>query len=590
MDFKKIRNFCIIAHIDHGKSTLADRFLELTQTISKREIKEQVLDQLELEREKGITIKSKPVRMKYNSYILNLIDTPGHVDFTYEVSRSLACVEGAILLVDATQGIQAQTLANYYLAQKQNLTIIPVVNKIDLPNAQIKETKEALAELTSSKINEVLLISAKTGQGVKEVLENIIKKIPPPYVKLNSSFKALIFDSAYDEHLGVIAYVRVFEGEIKPDQRIYFLGSKTESIVKEVGIFKLKRIPTPKLSAGEIGYLITGLKDLRLCQVGDTIALSLEEKPLPGYYPLKPLVFASFFPQEADYPKLKEALYKLKLNDASLVLEKESSPVLGLGFRIGFLGLLHLEITKERLKRDYSLEVIITQPSVLYKVLLSKGEEILISSPLDLPPPEQIKEIFEPWMKLTIFTHSKFLGRILELLNAFKARYDNIEYLDQNRVVILGQIPLRSLIRDFYDKLKSVSSGYASLNYEFLEYRPTKIRRLDILIAGQKEEALATLVYESEAYNEGRRIVDRLKDVIPRQLFEVKIQAALGGRIIASAKIPPLRKDVTAKLYGGDPTRRMKLLAKQKRGKKRLKEQARLSLPPEVFWEIFRKG
>jgi len=607
-----IRNFCIIAHIDHGKSTLADRFLEFTGTVSKREMREQMLDMMDLERERGITIKLQPVRMNYEVtgnkckevgekkllldtcyFILNLIDTPGHVDFTYEVSRSLAAVEGALLLVDATQGVQAQTLGNLYLALEQNLTIIPVINKIDLPNAEIEKTKQEIMALLGCEEKDILLVSAKTGEGVEELLQAIIQRIPPPKVS-NLPLRALIFDSKYDEYKGVVAYVRIVDGEVKRGDKIFLMATKAESEVLEVGYFKPKFQPAEKLSAGEIGYIITGLKEIEKCRVGDTIAVADSSsgivQPLPGYKEVKPMVFAGIYCKEgSDFPKLREAILKLKLNDAALTFEPEQSKALGFGFRLGLLGLLHLEIVEERLRREHNLDVIVTVPSVAYR-LIEKNEKVsIIKSPLDLPDPTRILKLEEPWIKIDVISPSQFIGGIMQLVQEKKGVYLNTEYLDTERVILHYEVPLSAILVDFYDKLKSVSSGYASLNYEFLGYRETDVVRMDILVAGEPVEALATIVYRDAVQEVGRRVVDALKKVLPRQMFEVKIQAAIGGKIVASAHLPAMRKDVTAKLYGGDVTRKMKLLEKQKKGKKKMKAIGKVDIPPEAFLAVLKR-
>lgn len=608
MNQDKIRNFCIIAHIDHGKSTLADRFLELTGTIPKREMREQFLDQMDLERERGITIKLAPVQMQYKGYELNLIDTPGHVDFSYEVSRSLACVEGAILLVDATQGIQAQTLANLYLALEQNLVVIPVINKIDLPNAETEKVRRDLVKLIGVSKEDVYQVSAKTGQGVLPLLEVVVKKIPSPAVKAEN-LQILIFDSKFDDYKGVVAFGRVFAGSVKAAEHIKMMATHKNSEVLEVGVFKPQLVKKEKLEAGEIGYLVTGLKNVDDCRVGDTITFlkTPASQPLPGYKLFKPMVFAGIYCQEGnDYPKLKEAISKLKLNDASLTFEPEHSQALGFGFRCGFLGLLHLEICQERLKREYNLNLIITVPSVAYKVILNEAgvrawmrkekakqgqiiKELTITSPLDLPEPSQIEKIEEPWMKVDIISPSVYLGQIMRLVEEKKGEYKDTEYLDEARVILHFELPLSSILVDFYDKIKSVTSGYASLNYEFIDYRKCEVERLDILVAGEIEEALSSIVYQDSAYQVGRQIVKNLKEVLPRQLFEVKIQAAIGSKIIAAERIPPMRKDVTAKLYGGDVTRKRKLLEKQKKGKKRMKVFGKLDIPQEAFLAILKR-
>lgn len=589
----KIRNFCIIAHIDHGKSTLADRLLEFTGTVSKREMKNQLLDMMDIERERGITIKLQPVRMNYKNYILNLIDTPGHVDFNYEVSRSLAAVEGALLLVDATQGIQAQTLGNLYLALEQNLSIIPVVNKIDLQNAEIEKTVQEVMALVGCKREEIILASGKTGVGVAEILEAVIKKVPPPAGKINEPLRALIFDSKYDDYRGVVAYVRVVDGEVKPGDKIFLMATKTESEVLEVGYFKPKFFPAEKLSAGEIGYIVTGLKEIEKCRVGDTVTVKSEDlsvNSLPGYTEVKPMVFAGIFCKEGDdFPKLREAILKLKLNDASLTFETEQSKALGFGFRCGLLGLLHLEIVEERLRREHNLDVIVTVPSVAYRITNNKGEVLIIKSPSELPDPSHIKLIEEPWIKIDVVSPSTYIGGIMQMVQEKRGVYFDTEYLDADRVILHYEIPLSAILVDFYDKLKSVSSGYASLNYEFFGYKKAEVSKMDILVATEPVEALATIVYRDTAQDVGRRIVESLKKVLPRQMFEVKIQAAIGGKIIASEHLPAMKKDVTAKLYGGDVTRKNKLLEKQKKGKKKMKALGKVDIPPEAFLAVLKK-
>lgn len=620
-----IRNFCIIAHIDHGKSTLADRFLELTNTISKREMKEQILDQMDIERERGITIKLTPVRMTYsprfarldsplrsreseaseskrageagklqnNSYELNLIDTPGHVDFSYEVSRSLAAVEGAILLVDATQGVQAQTVANLYLALEQNLTIIPVINKIDLPNAEVEKVKHEICQLLGCQTQEILLVSAKTGQGVEAVIQAVIDRISPPQQNQAKPLRALIFDSKFDEYRGIIAEVRMVDGEVKAGDKINFLSTKKTSEVLEVGYFNPKYIKTGSLQSGEIGYIVTGLKEIKYCRVGDTIALAdVILSPLAGYKEVKPMVFAGLFCKEGDqYSRLREAIEKLKLNDAALVYEPENSQALGFGFRCGFLGLLHLEIVQERLKREYGLDLVVTVPSVAYQVKLRNGKELVIHSPQELPNPETIDKILEPIMLVDIFSPKEYLGSLMQLVSGKRGTYLNTEYLDEDIAVLHYHVPLTALLVDFYDKLKSASSGYASLNYDFFDYQPTDVTRLDILVAEEKVEALSSLVYKDEAHHVGRKIVESLKETLPKQMFVVKIQAAVGGKVIAAERLSALRKDVTAKLYGGDYSRKRKLLEKQKKGKKKMMEHGhgKVDIPPEAFLAVLKR-
>jgi len=588
---EKIRNFCIIAHIDHGKSTLADRFLELTKTVSHREMKEQLLDQMDIERERGITIKLQPARMAWHDYELNLIDTPGHVDFTYEVSRSLAAVEGAVLLVDATQGVQAQTVANLYLAIEQGLEIIPVINKIDLPNAQPEKVTEEICHLVGCRSEDILLVSAKTGQGVEAILEKIIEKVPAPKSDPDSPLRALIFDSNFDEYRGVVAQVRIIDGSVKAGDKLKFISTKTSSESLEVGYFTPKLNKTSILQAGEIGYIVTGLKEISSCRVGDTITTVGEEvESLHGYKEVKPMVFAGFFCKEGDdYQHLREAIEKLKLNDAALLYEPENSKALGFGFRCGFLGLLHLEVVQERLHREYDIDLIVTVPSVAYQVRLKNGKTLIVKSPQELPKPEEIEDALEPIMKVDIFSPKECLGNIMQLVSGKRGLYLNTEYLDENIAVLHYEVPLTALLVDFYDKLKSVSSGYASMNYEFLRYQKTDVVRLDILVAEDQVEALASLVYRDEAHRVGKKIVESLKESLPKQMFVVKIQAAVGGKIIAAERLSAYRKDVTAKLYGGDYTRKRKLLEKQKKGKKKMMHHGRVDIPPEAFLAVLKR-
>ena len=589
----EIRNFCIIAHIDHGKSTLADRFLELTETISKREMRAQVLDSMDIERERGITIKLQPARMQWQGYELNLIDTPGHVDFSYEVSRSLAAVEGAILLVDATQGVQAQTVANLYLALEQNLTIIPVINKIDLPNAEIQKVTQEICRLLGCEPTAIRLVSAKTGEGVAAVLQAVIDRVPPPNIEAQRPLRALIFDSKFDEYRGVIAEVRVVDGTIAAGERIHLLSTDKTTEVLEVGCFSPQLKKSARLEAGEIGYIVTGLKDIAACRVGDTVSVvGATVERLAGYREVKPMVFAGLFCKVGnDYPRLRDALDKLRLNDAALVFEPESSQALGFGFRCGFLGLLHLEVVQERLKREYQLELVVTVPSVAYRVGLQNGQELLVRSPQDLPRPETIKQVLEPVMKVDIFSPKQYLGGLMQLVAEKRGTYVTTEYLDEMIAVLHYEVPLTALLIDFYDKLKSASSGYASLNYELLDYRLTDIIKLDILIADEPVEALASLVYRDEAYRVGRSITRSLREALPRQLFVVKIQAAVGGKVIAAEHLSALRKDVTAKLYGGDYTRKRKLLEKQKKGKKKMMAhgQGKVDIPAEAFLAVLKR-
>ncbi len=588
----KIRNFCIIAHIDHGKSTLADRFLELTKTVSKREMREQFLDQMELERERGITIKLQPVRMEYQGYILNLIDTPGHVDFTYEVSRSLAAVEGAILLVDATRGIQAQTLANVYLALQENLVLIPVVNKIDLPNAEPKKTASAISKTLGISEKEILFASGKTGQGVKEIIAQVVKRIPPPKGR-EKPLRALIFDSHFDPYQGVIAYVRLVDGKINKGDKIFFLGTKKESEVKELGYFKPEFLPASSLNLGEVGYIVTGLKEVGDCRVGDTIVLEEDSEkiiPLPGYRQPKPVVYAGFYPKQGkEINLLRDALSKLKLNDAALEFTAVHSVALGNGFQGGFLGLLHLEITKERLKREFGLDLVITTPSVSYKIIDNKSREKIIHSAAELPDASLYREIQELWAKVEIISPKEYLGEIMEMVQNKRGAMKNMSYLDPERVLLTYEIPLANLVVDFHDLLKSLTKGFGSFSYEILDFRPEDLVRLDILVAGEKVDALSSVVHRSIAQTEGRKIVKKLKEVIPQQMFQVALQAAIGGNIIARETLRAWRKDVTAKLYGGDVTRKMKLLEKQKRGKKKMKEKGRVDIPPEAFLAVLKK-
>ncbi len=598
-----IRNFCIIAHIDHGKSTLADRFLEFTKTVSERDMKNQLLDSMDLERERGITIKLTPVRMAYQlqatNYILNLIDTPGHVDFNYEVSRSLAAVEGAILLVDATQGVQAQTIGNLYLALEQNLTIIPVINKIDMPIANIEKTKEEIINLIGCDEKDIILASGKTGIGVETILKAIIERVPPPNDQLQKSPRALIFDSQFNEYKGVVTSVRVVDGEFKKGDKIYLMSTHAQAEILELGYYTPKFKAADKLKNGEIGYIVTGLKEVRECRVGDTITTqNSEKKPvaheaLPGYRDVKPMVFAGIFPKEGDaYQELRDAIDKLKLSDSALMYEPEHSAALGFGFRCGFLGMLHLDIFQERLRREFDLEIVITVPSVAYHITKTNGETFTIHSPQDMPDVQQIAEVQEPWMKLDLITPKDYVGNLMGLVTERKGRYINTEYLStgaDQRALLHYEIPLASLITDFYDKLKTVTSGYASMNYELTDYQVTDVVKLDILVAEEPVEALATLVWRDDAHQVGKKIVESLKESLPRQQFELKIQAAIGGKIVASERLSALRKDVLAKMSGGDVTRKMKLLAKQKKGKAKMKEQGKVDIPTEAYLAVLKR-
>lgn len=593
MELSHIRNFCIIAHIDHGKSTLADRLLEVTSTIAQREMKEQLLDTMDLERERGITIKLQPVRMQYKEHELNLIDTPGHVDFTYEVSRSLACCEGALLVVDATQGIEAQTMANLYLAIEQNLEIIPVINKIDLPAANVQKVQGEIMGIIGCDREDIIAVSAKTGENVEAILDAVIERVPAP-VSTQEQTQALIFDSLFDDYRGVIAYVRVMNGTITPKSNLRFMASTKESEAIEVGSFTPALLKQDAIDTGEIGYIITGFKDVADCRVGDTVTLvkNPAPEPLPGYTDIKPMVFAGLFCKEGDdYETLRDALGKLKLNDAALQYEAEHSKALGFGFRCGFLGLLHLDVIQERLAREYNLDLIVTAPSVAYRVTKHKEEPHIISSPLDLPDPTLIEKIEEPVMNVDIVTPSQYIGGVLQLLQDKRGvpRNNEIEYLDQERVIIHYTVPLSGLVVDFYDRLKNVSSGYASLNYEFNGYVECDVRRMDILVAGEPIESLASIAYVDEGHRAGKKIVDSLKDILPRQMFEVRIQAAFGGKVIASASISAMRKDVTAKLYGGDVSRKRKLLEKQKKGKARMKSVGKVDIPREAFLAVLQR-
>jgi len=598
MGLERIRNFCIIAHVDHGKTTLADRLLERTGTIQTRDGVELVLDAMDLERERGVTIKASAVRMRYTArdgqtYILNLIDTPGHVDFSYEVGRAMAACEGAVLLVDATQGIEAQTLANLYLALEHDLVIIPVVNKIDLPAARPDEVAREIAELIGVPESEVLRISAKLGIGVEEVLEAVVQRVPPPRGDPEAPLQALIFDSHYDPYKGVIAYVRVVNGTVSMGRKIMVMSTGVTSEPVEIGVFTPDFTPTGRLEAGEVGYVATGLKSVRECRVGDTLTTTDRPapEPLPGFRPPKPMVFASFYPSEGeDYELLREALEKLQLNDAALVFQPETSQALGFGFRCGFLGMFHMEIVQERLEREYGLDIVATAPSVEYEVVLRDGSVRTITRPSDLPDASWIEEIREPWMKVTLITPADYIGPVMDLITSRRGVYQNMTYLDPRRVMIEAEVPLAELLIDFYDALKSRTRGYASMDYTFIGYRAGDLVRLDLLVHGQPVDALALIVHRDQAYAKGRALVEKLREVIPRQLFDVAIQAAVGGRVIARATIKAMRKDVLAKCYGGDVTRKRKLLEKQKEGKKRLKMIGRVEVPQEAFLAVLRLG
>jgi len=599
MNSSLIRNLCIIAHIDHGKSTLTDRLLEYTGTVTKRDMVEQVMDQMDLEREKGITIKAKAVRMLYrardgNEYELNLIDTPGHVDFTYEVSRALAACEGAILVVDATQGIEAQTLANLYLANEHNLTIIPVVNKIDLPSASPAETAQELAHLLKTTPDQVLLASAKEGTGTENILEAIVARIPPPQADESLPLRALIFDSKYDAYKGVVAFVRVVDGELKPNVKLKLMSSGLEIDALEVGTFRPKMIAGGALRAGEVGYVATGLKNVRDIRVGDTITYAPDAgapaaEPLAGFRPAKPMVFAGFYPVNSDeFPLLRDALDKLRLSDASLTYDPETSAALGFGFRLGFLGLLHMEIVQERLEREYELNLIATAPSVEYHILKTDGELLTIDNPADFPDPVYIAEIEEPFMRVQIFTPKDYIGAAMELITTRRGEFDKMEYLDEQRVMIAFAIPLSELIIDFYDQLKSRSRGYASLDYAFGNYRASDLVKLNVLVNEEPVDALSMIAHRDYAYPRGAMLTKKLKELIPPHMFPVPIQAAIGGKVIARETIRALRKDVLAKCYGGDISRKRKLLEKQKKGKKRLKRFGNVEIPQDAFMAVLK--
>lgn len=604
MEQSQIRNFVIISHIDHGKSTLADRFLEITGTIKPEKMRPQYLDMMDLEREKGITIKMQPVRMEYffqgKPYFLNLIDTPGHVDFSYEVSRSLAAVEGAILLVDASKGIQAQTIGNLELAKKQNLVIIPVINKIDLIQAKIEETKKEIAAFLAIQPEEVIEISAKLGENVERVLEAIIKKIPPPYLSKEGEkekLRALIFDSQYNPYQGTLAFLRIFEGEIKKGDPLYLLRSKSRGEAKEVGVFKPELKPVEKLGPGEIGFVATGIKETGRLRVGDTLTKwqssisRIEIEPLAGYQEPQPMVFLSIYPENSsDFEILKSGLERLKLNDAALNFGSERKEGLGRGFQLGFLGLLHAEITIERLKREFNLNLILSQPSVIYKVITTQNKEILIRTASDWPETEKIKFSEELWTKVRILAPFNYLGPIIEFLESFQSsRRRKIDYLGREKIELIYEMPLREIIaKNFYDKLKSLSQGFASMNYEILGWRKADLVKLDILILGRKEEALSKIIPREKVFQEGRKIVEKLKETLPPQLFSLPIQAAMGGKIIARETIKARGRDVLAPLYGGDYSRKKKLLEQQKRGKKELKEKGKVRIPSKVFLEIFK--
>ncbi|GAB6281848.1 MAG: translation elongation factor 4 [Ignavibacterium sp.] len=589
-----IRNFCIIAHIDHGKSTLADRLLEKTHTVSEREAKEQLLDDMDLERERGITIKAHAIQMKYkakdgNLYILNLIDTPGHVDFTYEVSRSLAACEGAILVVDATQGVEAQTISNLYLAIDSGLEIIPVINKIDLPSSEIEKVSQQIVDLIGCDPNDILLASAKADIGTEEILEAIVKRIPPPQGDENKPLQALIFDSIFDPYRGAVAYIRVFNGILKGKDKIKFFAHHREYEAEEIGILGLKRIKTTQLEAGNVGYLIASIKDVHDTKVGDTIthARNGAKEPLPGYREVKPMVFSGLYPTNADdFENLRDALEKFRLNDSALVYEPETSAALGFGFRCGFLGLLHMEIVQERLFREFNQSIITTVPNVEYLVYKRNGELVRVDNPAMMPNAGDIDRVEEPYVKAQIVTPSEFIGNIMKLAIEKRGIYKNTSYLDPTRADLQFEFPLSEIIFDFYDKLKSMTRGYASLDYEYIGYRESDLVKLDILLNGDSVDALSMIVHRNKSFDWGRKVCEKLKDLIPRQLFEINVQAAIGSKIISKSVIKPLRKNVLAKCYGGDITRKRKLLEKQKEGKKRMKQVGNVEIPQEAFLAV----
>ncbi len=592
MNLDHIRNFCIIAHIDHGKSTLADRLLEMTGTVEKRNMKAQLLDKMDLEREKGITIKLAPVRMQYKDYQLNLIDTPGHVDFSYEVSRSLEACEGAILIVDASQGIQAQTLANVYLAMAADLHIIPVLNKIDLPAADVERVSAEVISLLGCKKEDILLISAKTGMGVEAVLDAVVEQVPPPTGKPQSETRALIFDSYYDDYRGVILYVRVMDGRIAKNAQIHMMSTKSEGLALEVGALKPGMNPTAELATGEIGYIVTNLKTTREARVGDTVTLKSAPatEALPGYKVVKPFVYAGFFPDSNEnYIALKEAIDKLSLSDSALQYEPENSPVLGFGVRIGFLGLLHMDIIKERLEREYDLDLVVTNPSTDYEIVMTSGEEIDIKSAADLPETSKVNEIREPWIKGEVVCPKEYVGAVIQLIVGKRGIQKNLSFVDAQLALITFEAPLANLLTDFYDQLKSLTSGYGSFNYELADYRAEDLVKLDFYVAGDRVDALSIMVHRSEANGIGRETVKKLKDVIPRQNFQVALQAGVGGKFIAREDISAYRKDVTIGLYGGDVSRKKKVLAKQKKGKQRMKRFGKVDIPAEAFTVLLKR-
>lgn len=591
MEQSNIRNFCIIAHIDHGKSTLADRLLEMTETVSKRDMKSQLLDSMDLEREKGITIKLAPVRMNYEGYELNLIDTPGHVDFSYEVSRSLEACEGAILVVDASQGIQAQTLANVYLALAADLTIIPVLNKVDLPAADVAKVSAQVVNLLGCDESEIIKISAKTGAGVSNVLDAVIERIAPPSGKTEEPTRALIFDSYYDDYRGVILYTRTVDGQIKKGDTIEMLATGAHGLALEVGSLSPTMTPSGVLGTGEIGYIVTNLKTTRDAKVGDTVTVrrAHADAPLPGYQNVRPFVYAGFFPvSNEDYNELKDAIEKLAMSDSALQFEPENSPVLGFGVRIGFLGLLHMDIVRERLEREYNLDLVVTNPSTDYQITLTDGEQVDIKSAADLPPVTKIAEIREPWINGEIVVPTDYIGSVIQLIVSKRGLQKNLSYIDE-RALISFEAPLANLLTDFYDQLKSVTSGYGSFNYELSGYRAEDLVKVDFYVANEIVDALSVMAHRSESQSLGREIVKKLKEVIPRQNFQVALQAAIGGKFIAREDLSAYRKDVTTGLYGGDVSRKKKVLAKQAKGKKRMKRFGKVDIPSEAFTVMLKR-
>lgn len=594
MKQNNIRNFSIIAHIDHGKTTLSDRLLELTGALQERERREQALDSMDLEREKGITIKAKAVRLNYsardgNTYELNLIDCPGHVDFSYEVSRALAACEGALLVVDASQGIEAQTLANTYMAMEHELAIIPVINKIDLPGAQPEVVMEEIDRVIGIGADEVFPVSAKEGTGVPDVLEAIVERVPPPQGDMDAALQALIFDSHYNVYKGVIAYVRVMHGTVKPGDQILLMGTGIKVDAQELGVFRPQMFPVDELRAGQVGYIATGLKDVADVQVGDTVTLASRPatEPLPGYRPAKPMVFAGIYPVDSnDYGELRDALEKLKLNDAALSYQPETSAALGFGFRAGFLGLLHMEIVRERLEREYNLNLLITAPSVGYRILTTTGEVVEIDNPSELPDPSRIDVIEEPVMQISVIVPTRYIGQVMELVTTRRGTFQAMEYLEETRVVLRYRVPLSEIVVDFYDQLKSRTQGYASLDYQLDGYQSAELVKLDVLVNGVPVDALSMIIHREFAYGQGRKLVEKLRSLIPRQMFDVPIQAAIGSKVVARETVKAMRKDVLAKCYGGDVSRKRKLLEKQKEGKRRMKIVGNVEIPQEAFMAV----